>query len=434
MEIFITILEFLAVLGVVVLVHEFGHFATAKAFGIKVNEFGFGFPPRLIRLFRRGETEYTINLLPIGGFVRLEGENDPSQPRSLASKGIGTRFIVLTAGVFMNVVLAVVLFAAFFMFTVDDEVRVRIGDVTPGSPGHAAGVMQGDYIVQANGEPVRAVDDLDQQFALNPGTEVNWVIERKDILQPVRFMVEGLQVRAIAPGSPAEKAGVRPEDIILEINGAPVKSFEDLSNQITTNAGQEIQWLIQRGESQQLVTLVPRENPPKGQGATGISIVTDIEGTTGVRLQYLNVYSSSPTRPPWDATARSLEVTWSVPGLLKDSINDWLTDDGEIPFAGPVGIAQGTGEWAREFGLISLIPLAALLSISLAILNILPIPALDGGRLVFVLLEWIRRGKRIPPEKEGLVHLVGFVGLMVFLVVMSYNDIVRIAEGGSLLR
>ena len=354
MEVFVTILEFLAVMAVVVMVHEFGHFATAKAFGIKVNEFGFGFPPRVIRVFKKGETEYTINLLPIGGFVRLEGENDPTHPRSLASKGVGTRFVVLVAGVFMNVVLAIVLLAAFFMFT-------------------------------------------------EPRDE--------------------LEVGSVAEGSPAELAGVLPGDLILELNGAPVKDPDELGSQINSNRGEEIEWLIQREDTRHRVRLVPRVDPPPQQGATGITVTNSL----GVRPVWY-------ARPPWDALARSIKLTWSVPGLLVDAIASWILDDGPTPFAGPVGIAQGTGEWVREYSLISLIPLTALLSISLAILNILPIPALDGGRLMFVIIEWLRRGKRVPPEKEGFVHLVGIVAILSLLVALTYNDIVRLVEGNSLLR
>ena len=355
MEVLITIVEFLAVLAVVVLVHEFGHFATAKAFGIKVNEFGFGFPPRLLGV-RKGETVYTVNLIPIGGFVKMEGENDPSQPRSLASKGVSTRFIVLVAGVFMNVVLAIVLFAGFFMFTAPQE-------------------------------------------------------------------VEELRVGTVSPGSPAELAGVLPGDVILEVNGTRVNAFDELRNQIFRNRGEEIELLIQREDTQHRARMVPRVDPPAGEGPTGIS-----RDLPGIRVVWY-------ARHPWEAVALGAERTWVVPGLLKDAITDWITDDGEIPFAGPVGIAQGTGEISRELGRISLIPLAALLSISLAILNILPIPALDGGRILFVILEWVRQGKRIPPEKEGFVHLVGFVVLIVLVLgPLTYRDIVRLVEGNSLLR
>ena len=354
MEIFITIVETLAVLGVVVVVHEFGHFATAKAFGIKVNEFGFGFPPKLLG-FRKGETTYTLNLFPIGGFVKLEGENDSSQPRSLASKGTGTRFIVLGAGVFMNMVLAIVLLGGFYMFTKPED-------------------------------------------------------------------VEEQRVGAVAARSPAELAGVLPGDIILEFNGDPVTTFEELRDHIFSNQGIEIEMLIQREDTRQRVRMVPRvELPPD-------------EGPTGIRRKLPGVQPVWYARPPWEAVGLGFKNTWFYLKTVKERVTGWVVGEDEIPFRSPIGIAHGTGELAREFGLIFLIPLAAILSIGLAIANILPIPALDGGRIVFVVLEWVRRGKRIPPEKEGIIHLVGFAVILAAIMALGYNDIISILEGKSSLR
>ena len=350
MDVIITILEFLAVLAVVVVVHEFGHFATAKAFGIKVNEFAFGFPPRLLGV-RKGETLYAINLVPIGGYVKLEGENDPSHPRSLASKGVGTRFIVLAAGPFMNAVLAIVLLAGLLMFTVEE-----------------------------------------------------------------------LRVSEVLPGSPAEGAGVLAEDAIIKVNGDRVTDFDELSDRISLGRGASMLWLIRRDGSEHTVQVTPRLDPPPGEGATGISV------RESGRQQL------TPTRWPWEAVADGASRIGLIFTLSKDAFSDWVTEGGQAPFAGPVGIARGTGEVTEEFGLISLIPLAALFSMSLAVFNILPIPALDGGRLMFVILEWVRRGKRIPPEKEGIVHLVGFFCLIALLLAITYNDIVNIVEGNSLLR
>ena len=350
MEVLITIVQFLGVLAVVVLVHEWGHFATAKAMGIQVNEFALGFPPRLFS-FRKGETVYSLNLLPLGGFVKLEGENDPSKPRSLASKGVGTRFLVLVAGPFMNAVLAIVLLTGLFMFTLDE-----------------------------------------------------------------------LQVGVVSEDSPAEKAGVLSGDVILRVDGDKVKDFDTLASLINAAKGREIEWLIRRDGVETPVRLVPHLDPPEGQGATGITVRIGAN------------HKASPVRPPWEALVLGLKRTGLVLEAMKDEFGGWVSQGKTPDVAGPIGIAQVTGEVAREGGLVSLIPLAALFSISLAIFNILPIPALDGGRIAFVVLEWLRRGKRIPPEKEGLVHLVGFMVLIALIVTISYNDVVRIVDGNSLLR
>ena len=350
MEILVTIIQFLAVLALVVVVHEWGHFAAAKAMGIQVNEFAIGFPPRLLG-FRKGETLYSLNLLPLGGFVKLEGENDPSKPRSLASKGVGTRFLVLVAGPFMNAVLAVVLLTGLFMFTVDE-----------------------------------------------------------------------LSVRGVSPDSPAEMAGVLPGDTLLKVNNERVRNFDALADRINAHRGEEIEWLIRRDGAEMRLLLVPRANPPEGQGATGITV------QIGGRQQ------ASPVRPPWEALWMGLKRTGLVLEAMKDEVSGVVSGGKTPEVAGPIGIAQLTGEVARDAGLISLVPLAALFSISLAVFNILPFPALDGGRLAFVILEWVRRGKKIPPEKEGLVHLVGFVVLIAIIITISYNDITRIVDGNSLLR
>ena len=351
MEVLLTILQFFGVLAVVVIIHELGHFATAKAFGVQVHEFGFGFPPRLLGV-RRGETVYTLNLLPLGGFVRMEGESDPSKPRSLARKGVGTRLIVLAAGPFMNVVLGLVLLTSIFWFTVD---VLRVGSVVPDSAAERAGLLAGDKI--------------------------------------------------------------------LKVNGQSLDSFTELDRQIDRNGGQEMEWLINRDGAERYIRLVPELDGEAGEGATA-----------GISVELIGQQRRTPTRPLWGAFALAAERAVYIPVALKDAVVDWIADDGEIPFAGPIGIAQGTGEIVREYEIIALVPLAALLSISLAIFNILPIPALDGGRIVFVMIEWVRRGKRIPPEKEGFVHVVGFVFLIGMLVALSYNDIVRLVEGNSILR
>ena len=178
--------------------------------------------------------------------------------------------------------------------------------------------------------------------------------------------------------------------------------------------------MVRRGDLERTLRLAPRESTLLKEVSTGITV--DYVGLQG-----------RPVHPPWEALAMGFKGTGTVMVAMKREVSGWISEGNATGIAGPIGIAQVTGEVVREAGLVSLVLLAALISISLAIFNILPIPALDGGRLVFVILEWVRRGKRIPPEKEGMVHMVGFAVLMAAVVVIGYNDIMRIVEGRSLL-
>ena len=348
----VTLISFLAVFGLLVIIHEFGHFVTAKLFGVKVLEFGIGFPPRLLH-FQRGETTYTVNSIPLGGFVKMMGEEDPSHPRSLAGKPIPVRALVISAGALMNALLPIILFAIVFMVPRD----TTVGDVT---------------------------------------------------------------VASVSEGSPAAVAGVLPGDVIRELNGQRVENIRDLSYQLRLRLGAKASMDIERGGQLLRKDVVPRWKPPAGQGATGISI------------DLVNAHETSRHQPFFSAVGNGGRRTIETLVLIKNEITGWFIGTNEPEFAGPVGIAQITGEVAR-LGILPLLELAALLSLNLAILNILPLPALDGGRLLFLGIELVRRGKRISPQREALVHLAGFVVLITTVIVISYFDILRIARGDSLL-
>ena len=346
-------LEMLGMVVALVVVHELGHFVMAKFFDVKVNEFGIGFPPKLFG-FKKGETEYTVNLVPLGGFVKLEGENDPSEPRSLASKSIAVRAIILTAGSFMNALLAVAIFTAFFMVPHD--------------------VVTGSVFIEQ-----------------------------------------------VSSNSPAEAAGLMPGDQVIAANGYNIESINDLASTISQNLGSPLPLTILRGDEDHRVTVVPRWRPPEGEGATGILLRTE------------DVSIVSRSYPFWEAVPKSGAQIGTILSMTWRALAQWGTGEAPFPGSGPVGIVRGTQEAVNVAGPVVLIPMAALLSISLAIFNILPIPALDGGRLLFVAIEWIRRGKRIPPEKEGLVHLIGFALLIAMVLVISYNDVLRIIRGDSFI-
>jgi len=349
----VTILIFLGILAVLILAHELGHFATAKAFGIKVEEFGLGFPPRLFGI-QRGETLYSFNAVPLGGFTKMAGEEDPDVPRSLASKSVGTKVIVLSAGSIMNFLLPLLLFAIAFM--VPHNVLsgdVAVADIAPDSPAAAAGIEIGDIILSLNDEPVRSISDLHIYTHLNLGKEVNLALRHSD-------------------------------------------------------------------ETVEEVRLIPRWKPPPEEGAMGVTV--SMPDPTITRQSY----------PFWEAIPMGVSECIDTFVLFKNEILKWFIGATPVQLTGPVGIAQLTGEVARA-GLSPLLLFAGFISINLGIINILPLPALDGGRIVFVLLGWVRRGKRISAKTEGLVHAIGFALLIAAMIAITYQDIIRIIAGESLI-
>ncbi len=349
----ITIIAFLAVLVVLILAHESGHFITAKAFGVRVDEFGLGFPPRLLSI-RRGETLYSLNAVPLGGFVKMSGEEDPKVPRSLASKGIGTRLLILSAGSLMNALLPVLLFSIAFMIPHD--------------------VVNGQVVIE--------------EVALN---------------------------------SPAARAGIETGDTVLSINGKPVRNISNLHRYIQLNLGKEITLLIKHSNSTtEEIQAIPRWKPPEGQGAIGVVVKTS--NPTIVSQHY----------PFWKAIPLGVVECVETFVLFKNGIINLFIGTTPFQVTGPVGIAQITGEVAKA-GISPLLEFAAFFSINLAIINMFPIPALDGGRIAFVLLEWVRRGKRITPKTEGLIHAIGFALLMAAILAVTYQDIIRIISGESLI-
>ena len=341
------------VLSVIVIVHELGHFITAKATKVKVEEFGLGYPPRLLS-FKRGETRYSLNAIPFGGFTKMAGEEDPSEPRSLASKSIGVRLLVLCAGSLMNIILPLILLSVAFMIPHN--------------------VVMGEVVVQE-----------------------------------------------VAPGSPAAMAGIESGDTIVSINGKPVHSIGILNRYIHLGLGKRIEMVISRGDSPaREVRVIPRWRPPEGEGATGILI--SMPEPTIVSQSY----------PFWKAVPLGVTEFFETFVLYKNGMISMIIGSAPADVVGPVGIVQLTGELAKT-GVSPVLEFAAIISLILAIVNMFPLPALDGGRVVFVLVEWVRRGKRVSPKMEGRIHAIGFFLLIGVMVVVTYQDIIRIVSGGSLL-
>lgn len=338
--------SFIVVFSLLVFVHELGHFATAKLAGVRVEEFGFGYPPRLLELGTWRGTRITLNALPVGGFVRMN-EDDPTAEGSLARKSRTVRAIVLAAGALMNLLLAIALYSSSFM----------LGALTP---------------VEA------------------PGAGIYFV----------------------APESPAEAADLRPGDNIVEVDGERIDDVQEAVDIISDKAGEPVTLVVRReGELLPHVTVTPRENPPPNEGALGVALDLPL-----VRKRY----------PVWEAIPRGFATAYRTVRGIFYTIRSAILGTLPVPFevTGPIGIYQKTAEVAKT-GVERLIEFTAFLSINLFLLNLLPLPALDGGRLLFVVLEWIRGGKRIPPEKEALVHAIGMAVLLVLMVVVTYFDYQR---------
>lgn len=357
MSIFISIVIFLAILTFLVIIHELGHYITAKMAKIKVEEFGIGLPPRMWG-FDRGGTKWSINWIPLGGFCKMAGEEDPSIPDSLASKKPKVRLVVLSAGS-----IAMILFPLWLL-------------------------------------PLSYMLPLDRPVEHAP------------------------RITNVYDGSPAANASLQINDVILSVDGVQVFTTDNLDKATDSKAGQEIILVISRAGSQFEVPIVPRikEEIPAGQGALGIVAAP---GT------YINI-----AYQPWQAIPKGLSEYGSIFVGIKDSFGALFT--GDVPagdaIAGPIGIAQLTNEVNDRGGAAALFVFAALISIILGIMNLLPLPALDGGRLVFVVIEAIRKGKRISAKKEAFVHMIGFALLMALFVIISYNDIQRIISGEGFFR
>ena len=384
------------VLAFVIFIHELGHFVTAKKFGIKVTEFGFGFPPRLLG-FRHGETTYTLNLIPLGGFVKMVGEEDPTEPRSFASQSVLKRVIVLCAGVAVNFVVPVIIFTILFTLPQDTLFEsVIVTNVAPRSPAEAGGLRPGDTIISVNGQRIDNRNELRQQVFTRLGASTELTVKR------------GLPISGFT--SSPELATIETLTVVPRFNPPDLTVVEELT------------------DPKRQVTLAEahRIDPEASIGDT----VT--QGEIGFWMGVANQRIVKRSHAPWNAFPMAVDHLRDVLTITKNGIVRWAVG-GPDPFIGHVGIAQVTGEVVRA-GISPVFEWIAIISLSLGIVNILPIPPLDGGRLMFVLLEWGRKGKRISPQREGLVHMVGFVMLISFIIVMNYRDIVRLLNGESFIR
>ncbi len=367
----ITILIFIVVLGILVFVHEFGHFIAAKKSGMTVEEFGFGFPPRLAGIQKSGgrwkwiwghrqpadkdQTVYSLNWIPLGGFVRILGENNEyaEDPGSFINKGFWPRLLTLAAGVIMNVIFAWALLSVGFGL----------------------------------GLPA-AVNDL------------------SEVPKGATFSESRVAILETAKDLPADRAGVKAGDILLGVDGQKFAGIDEVQNYIKNRAGQTITFEIERSGEKLSLPVESNLNPPPGEGPTGI--VLAVIG----RLKY-----------PWHlAGIEGAKTTWNgLSGIVQGLYRLIVSGAGFASLGGPVKIAKLTGEVAG-LGLIYLMQFTAFLSLNLAVLNILPFPALDGGRVLFLMIEKVR-GRRNNQRIEQMVNAIGFILLLGLMVLITIKDV-----------
>lgn len=351
-----TILIFVAVLSLLVLIHEFGHFVAARLFGIDVDEFGIGFPPRLLGI-KKGNTTYSINWLPLGGFVKIKGDDDPDNhgPGTFASKPARVRALVIAAGVIMNLVLSSLLFGI----------------------GFASGVPE-------------AVEGLPKD---------------------ARIRDQRIQVVEVIKGSAAEKAGILPGDIIVSVDGRTFSKIDEVQTYVNAAAG-PVDVRLRRGQESIQKELTPAADAEAGRKVMGVSLVE----------------SAIVSYPWYSAVGRGIyasgfyakEIFLTFADLIRGL---FVGQKPGVELSGPVGIAVLTGQAAR-LGFIYLLQFAALLSVNLAVINVLPIPALDGGRLLFIFIEKIR-GRGIRPIVESVIHRSAFLILIFLVFLVTAGDLLR---------
>ena len=388
---FLTILWFLVVLSVLVLAHEIGHFVAARRAGIHVQEFGLGIPPRLFGV-RRNDTLFSINLLPLGGFVKMKGENGAPQARE----------DTWTASEWQR-------FATLWMWAKRlpkaESRRRQIALIKAYNP----------PVGEDNSDSFASKSRSQRALVLVAGVAMNLLLA--PLLFAVAYMIGApcnacreVQVHEVREDSPAEQAGLQSGDILLRIGGETIEQLEMVRTIIQQSLGKPLSITIMRDRAELTTSAVPRVNTSAQQGALGIALGPPI-------VRY----------PPWEALPLGVQRTGELMGLLIRGLFMIATGQLAPDVAGPVGIARLTGEAAQD-GVAQLLNFTGFLSLNLAILNLLPIPGLDGARLAFVGLEGLRGGRRVNPAAEGVIHLVGLMFLIMLMVFISYHDILQIVR------
>jgi len=445
-----TLATFIVVIGILILVHEFGHFIVARWTGVGVERFSIGFGPVLAR-WRGPETEYCLSAIPMGGYVKMVGEENPLEgggapvydpAKAFSLKPLWARFLIVFAGPGMNLVLAVVVFSAVLAVIGRPVWPAVIGRVADDGPAMAAGLRTGDTIIAVDGRPVSYWEDLDHAVARSAGRPLQLTVTRGSdqriiAVTPRRMTTRDPifkearevwdlgagpqltpQIGSFIPGSAAERAGLQAGDLNLEIGGQPVFTPEEITQAIQKRGGQPFEMTVQRGETRQRLSVTAisqkEKNPTGGEVEVwriGVGIV--MKSVRYERYNPLQAMGYGTVRT-WDMTVLTAKGLWKLVTLQLPLSN----------LGGPIQIAA-EGERQRREGLPSLAQFTAIISVNLAVLNLLPVPMLDGGHLLFFVIEGIL-GRPVSLKKREAAQQLGLVLLLLLMVFAIYNDLVRI--------
>ncbi|MBI4083608.1 MAG: RIP metalloprotease RseP [Candidatus Lambdaproteobacteria bacterium] len=424
----VTVISFVVVLSILVFFHELGHYLAARHVGVRVLQFSIGFPPKLFGR-KVGETEYLVSSIPLGGYVRLEGQNiideNPDDPRNYASKSVLQRFYILAAGPVANLVLALLVISAVFMFGVESPAYRTsapvIASVQAETPAALAGFREGDRLLRVAGTPVATWNDVYEALAkasLARGP-IAVTVERAGKTEALRLdqaavaqnkalgwrpLIEPM-VGMVSPGSAAREAGMQAGDRILAIDGVAIARWDQISQQVQRAAGKRLAVEIGRGREKLAVQVQPRRSGEGENWLIGISPGTALE-----------------RHPPLQAIALGSARLWEITRGTFYFLGQLLTGRGSLDaLGGPVKIGAVIGEAARTGG-SEIAFLMAVISLQLGIFNLLPIPALDGGHIFLLGIELLKGGPLTARFRER-AQMIGLALILLLILVVTYNDI-----------
>jgi regulator of sigma E protease len=435
------VLWLLVLIGVMINIHELGHFWAARYFDVKVETFSFGFGTRLFG-FRRGETDYRFSVIPLGGYVKMAGEQatdeDITDPRSFMAKPRWQRLIIAAAGPFMNILLAVGVLTGLYMVkyqkVADSDLHAVIGHVMPDSPAAKAGLQDGDRIVRLYGKSDPDWEEVGLQEVESAFRPMDLTIDRNGkrfdtTVTPILSERTGvgyagwdergrIQLAGIEPGYPADKAGLKKGDLLVAVNGQPIHSPTKFQEIVKNSGGKSLEIEFQRKGVTERAAVTPSWAKLDGPAHWMIGV------SPQQKLDLITTRLSFPEalRESLDQNAKGALL---IVNLLKGMVERRMSPKS---LTGPIGIAQLSGEAARE-GPSAFFMLMSMVSLNLAIFNLLPIPILDGGTILLLLVEMTMQRDLSLNVKEAVFKL-GFVAIMVIVAFAIYNDISKILPPG----